>query len=64
MKAGNTFMKALINSPLQFLLGPNLTVITVTGCGGATWAAVRRELGNPWDVRLAIDGWVENRWVG
>jgi hypothetical protein len=29
---------------------------------GVLWAAVRRELGNPWDVRLAMEEWVERRW--
>lgn len=28
---GNTFVKALINSPFHFLLGPNTALITVTG---------------------------------
>jgi len=28
---------------------------------GVVWATVRRELGNPWDVRLAIEDWVERR---
>jgi deazaflavin-dependent oxidoreductase (nitroreductase family) len=28
---GNKFVKALINSPLHFLLGPNTALITVTG---------------------------------
>ena len=29
---------------------------------GVVWAAVWRELGEPWDVRLAREGWVERRW--
>jgi deazaflavin-dependent oxidoreductase (nitroreductase family) len=28
---GNSFVKALINSPLHFLLGPNVALVTVTG---------------------------------
>ena len=28
---GNVFVKALINSPFHFLLGPNVALITVTG---------------------------------
>ena len=28
---------------------------------GVVWAAVRRELGDPWDVRLAMEDWVERR---
>jgi hypothetical protein len=26
---------------------------------GVVWVAVRKELGNPYDVRMAIEGWVE-----
>jgi hypothetical protein len=29
---------------------------------GVVWAAVRRELGEPWDVRMAMEDWVERRW--
>jgi len=29
---------------------------------GVVWEAVRRELGYPWDVRIAIEDWVERRW--
>jgi hypothetical protein len=28
---------------------------------GVVWAAVRRELGDPWDVRLAMEDWVFSR---
>jgi hypothetical protein len=28
---------------------------------GVVWVAVRKEIGEPWDVRLAMEGWVENR---
>ena len=28
---GNSFVKALINSPFHFLLGPNVALVTVTG---------------------------------
>jgi hypothetical protein len=28
---------------------------------GVVWAAVRRELENPWDTRLAMEDWVERR---
>ena len=28
---------------------------------GVVWAAVRRELGDPWDVRLAIENWAFSR---
>ena len=28
---------------------------------GVVWEAVRRELGDPWDIRLAIEDWVESR---
>jgi hypothetical protein len=27
------------------------------------WAAVRKELGNPYDVRTAIEGWEEEIWT-
>jgi len=30
---------------------------------GVVWAVVRRELEKPWDVRMAIEDWVERRWV-
>jgi hypothetical protein len=29
---------------------------------GAVWAAVRKELWEPWDVRVAMEEWVERRW--
>jgi hypothetical protein len=29
---------------------------------GVVWAAVRKELGNPWDVKAAIEDWVERIW--
>jgi len=29
---------------------------------GVIWEAVRRELGEPWDVKQAIEDWVERRW--
>jgi hypothetical protein len=29
---------------------------------GLIWEAVRRELGNPWNVRKAIEDWAERRW--
>ena len=28
---------------------------------GVVWAAVRKELGDPWDIRMAIEEWVERR---
>jgi len=31
---------------------------------GVIWAAVRCELGNPWDVRAAIEGQAERLWFG
>ncbi len=32
---------------------------------GVVWGAVRRELGDPWDIRMAMEEWVERRclWV-
>jgi hypothetical protein len=30
---------------------------------GVVWAAVRRELGDPWDVRMAMEEWAERRWA-
>jgi len=29
---------------------------------GVVWEAVRRELGEPWDVRMAMEDWEERRW--
>mgnify|MGYP001453059296 FL=1 len=29
---------------------------------GVVWAAVRQELGEPWDIRMAMEDWVERRW--
>jgi hypothetical protein len=29
---------------------------------GMVWAAVRKELGDPWDVRMAMEDWVDRRW--
>ena len=29
---------------------------------GVVWAAVRRELVNPWDVGAAMEDWVERSW--
>jgi hypothetical protein len=29
---------------------------------GVVWAAVQRELGDPWDVRLAMEVWVETKY--
>jgi len=29
---------------------------------GAVWSAVKRELGNPGNVSLAMEQWVERRW--
>jgi hypothetical protein len=29
---------------------------------GVVWAAVRMELGNPWDMREAMEAWVESRY--
>jgi hypothetical protein len=29
---------------------------------GVVWTAVRRELGDPWDIKLAMEDWVERRW--
>jgi hypothetical protein len=29
---------------------------------GVVWAAVRKELGDPFDIRVAIEGWVEGQW--
>jgi len=29
---------------------------------GVVWAAIRRELGNPWDIRMEIEDWIELRW--
>jgi len=37
-------------------------VVHVVPLPGVVWAAVRRELGDPWDVRLAMEDWVERRW--
>jgi hypothetical protein len=28
---------------------------------GVVWAAVRKELGEPWDVRQAMEDWVERK---
>ncbi len=28
---------------------------------GMVWEAVRRELGDPWDIRMAMEDWVECR---
>ena len=28
---------------------------------GVVWAAVRREFGDPWDIRMALEDWVECR---
>jgi hypothetical protein len=30
---------------------------------GVEWEAVRKEMGAPQDVRLAIENWVERRWA-
>jgi hypothetical protein len=30
---------------------------------GVVWAAVRKELGDPWDIRQGMEGWAESRWV-
>jgi hypothetical protein len=29
---------------------------------GVVWSAVRQELGDPWDIRLALEDWAENGW--
>ena len=31
---------------------------------GVVWEAVRKELGNPWDIKQAIESWVEEKWRG
>jgi hypothetical protein len=28
---------------------------------GVVWVAVRRKLGEPWDVRMGMEDWVEER---
>ncbi len=38
-------------------------VVHVVPLPGVVWAAVRRELGDPWDVRLAMEDWVERAWA-
>ena len=29
---------------------------------GVVWDAVRRELGEPWDIKIAMEEWVERLW--
>ena len=29
---------------------------------GVVWAAVRQELGEPWDIRMAMEDWLERKW--
>jgi hypothetical protein len=29
---------------------------------GVVWEAVKKELGNPWDIRMALEDWVEQNW--
>jgi hypothetical protein len=35
----------------------------VASLSGVVWEAVRKEMGAPQDVRLAIENWVERRWA-
>jgi hypothetical protein len=37
-------------------------IYNVVPLPGVVWAAVRRELGDPWDVRQAMEDWVARRW--
>ena len=31
---------------------------------GVIWAAVRKELGHPYDVSMAIEAWLDEKWAG
>ena len=29
---------------------------------GVVWAAVKKELGNPYDIKMAIESWLDQKW--
>jgi hypothetical protein len=61
------YQKALGDVPLGLLEKAIKRVILendyqVVPVPGVIWAAVRKELGYPFDINAAIEGWVEERW--
>ena len=38
-------------------------VYSVVPLPGVVWKAVEKELGDPWDVRAAIENWKEEKWA-
>jgi hypothetical protein len=61
------YQKALEDVPMGLLEKAIRRVILendyqVVPMPGVIWAAVRKELGYPYDVNVAIEGWVEDRW--
>ena len=61
------YQKALEDVPLGLLEKAIKRVILendyqVVPVPGVIWAAVRKELGYPFDINAAIEGWVEDQW--
>ena len=61
------YAKSLGDVPLGLLKLAMLRVIrentyNIVPLPGVVLEAVRRELGNPWDIKMAIEAWIEAKW--
>jgi hypothetical protein len=50
----------LLELAVRRLIRENVYHMVPLSC--VVWEAMRRELGDPWDVRLAMENWAESRW--